>query len=175
MLGFADPMPATPPRLDRAEAGMEIWLIGPENPDDFAGTAYSRVVLDHVGGRPADVDHAAGPRVVEHAVRLAHAGIPVLHDVSIGGVAVAVAEICFASDVGARIDSDDWRTLLSAAPHRFLAVTPAGTDLRVADVPVRRIGTTGGSWIDFGRHGSVSVGLARSVWQNAIPQRMAAH
>ena len=105
MLGFADPIPDVPPRLDRAEPGMEVWLVGPEDPRDFAGTAYSRVVLDHVGGRPNDVDHAVGPKVVDEAVRLAHAGVPVLHDISIGGAAVAIAEICFASGCGARIAS----------------------------------------------------------------------
>jgi phosphoribosylformylglycinamidine synthase len=172
MLGFADPMPDFAPRLDRAEPGMEVWLVGPEDPTDFAGTAYSRVVLDHVGGRPADVDHRIGPRVVAEAVRLAHAGAPVLHDISIGGAAVAIAEICFASGCGARIDGDDWRTLLSADPHRFLTVVPAGFDLDVTDVPVRRIGTMGGVRIDFGRHGGVPLRLAEDVWSNAIPRRM---
>jgi phosphoribosylformylglycinamidine synthase len=174
MLGFADPIPEAPPRLDRAEKGMELWLIGPEDPSDFAGTAYSRVVLDHVGGRPADVDHRLGPRVVDQAVRLAHAGVPVLHDVSVGGVAVAVAEMCFASGIGARVDGDDWRTLLSADPHRFLAAVPPGFDLGVDDVPVRRIGTIGGLRIDFGRHGSVPLTLAHRVWREAIPRRMRA-
>jgi len=172
MLGFADPIPANPPRLGAAVAGMEIWLIGPEDPTDFAGTAYSRVVLDHVGGRPADVDHRLGPLVVDHAVRLAHAGAPVLHDVSVGGAAVAIAEICFASGVGARLDRTDWRTLLSASPHRFLAVVAPGFDLDIDDVPLRRIGTMGGSRIDFGRHGSVGRLLAEDVWRNAIPRRM---
>jgi phosphoribosylformylglycinamidine synthase len=172
MLGFADPIPSDPPRLDRAAPGMEIWLVGPEDPRDFAGTAYSRVVLDHVGGRPADVDHALGPLVVDRAVKLAQDGVPVLHDISIGGVAVAVAEVCFASNTGARIDSNDWRSLLSAAPHRFIAVVPPGESLASGDVPALRIGTMGGDRIDFGRHGGVPVGLARSVWRNAIPHRM---
>ncbi len=172
MLGFADPMPDHVPRLDQAEPGMEVWLIGPEDPTDFAGTTYSRVVLDHVGGRPSDVDHTIGPKVVDEAVRLAHAGVPVLHDISVGGAAVAVAEICFRSGCGARVDSDDWRTLLSAGPHRFLAVVPPGFDLEVTDVPARRIGTMGGNHIDFGRHGRVPLSLAADVWRNAIPRRM---
>ena len=151
---------------------MEVWLIGPEDPTDFAGTTYSRVVLDHVGGRPSDVDHTIGPKVVDEAVRLAHAGVPVLHDISVGGAAVAVAEICFRSGCGARVDSDDWRTLLSAGPHRFLAVVPPGFDLEVTDVPARRIGTMGGNHIDFGRHGRVPLSLAADVWRNAIPRRM---
>ncbi len=172
MLGFADPMPDHVPRLDQAEPRMEVWLIGPEDPTDFAGTTYSRVVLDHVGGRPSDVDHTIGPKVVDEAVRLAHAGVPVLHDISVGGAAVAVAEICFRSGCGARVDSDDWRTLLSAGPHRFLAVVPPGFDLEVTDVPARRIGTMGGNHIDFGRHGRVPLSLAADVWRNAIPRRM---
>src|SRR5690606_17052125 len=31
LLGLADPMPARAPRLDRAVAGMEIWVVGPDS------------------------------------------------------------------------------------------------------------------------------------------------
>ena len=58
MLGLADPRPARPPRLDRAEEGMAIWLVGPEDDADFAASAFARLVLGHRRGRPA----AATPR-----------------------------------------------------------------------------------------------------------------
>jgi phosphoribosylformylglycinamidine synthase len=171
MLGFCDPMPAAPPRLDRAEPGMELWLVGPESGEDFAGSAYCRIVLDHLGGRPAAIDPAVAPDVVAHAVRLATVA-PVLHDVSIGGIAVAAAEICIRSGVGVTIEGDDWELLLDEAPSRFLAVVAAGTDLGVEGVPARRLGVVGGDHIDFDRHGSVSLAEATKVWRNALPRRL---
>jgi phosphoribosylformylglycinamidine synthase len=171
MLGFCDPMPQRPPRLDRAEDGMELWLVGPELADDFAASAYSRVVLDHLGGRPESIDFDMAGRVVAHAARLAYE-LPVVHDVSAGGLAVAIAEICIRSDVGVTIEVVDWAFLLDEAPARFLAVAPAGTELRCDDVPVRLVGRMGGDRIDFGPHGSVAVGEAAQVWREAIPRRM---
>jgi phosphoribosylformylglycinamidine synthase len=172
MLGFTDPMPARPPRLDRATEGMEIWLLGPDDPTDFAASAYARVLLDHLGGCPADVDHAVGPAVVEAAFSMAHAGVPVLHDVGAGGIALAVAEIAIRSDVGVVLSSGDWQRWLSEAPHRFIAVAEPGALPEVAGVPARKIGTVGGSAIDFGRHGSVRLVEAQRVWRSALRRRM---
>jgi phosphoribosylformylglycinamidine synthase subunit PurL len=126
MLGFADPMPERPPRLDRGEAGMSLWLIGPEDAEDFAASAFARVVLGATGGRPAAPDPDAARAVVEAARFLADGVAPVVHDVSAGGLAVAVAEICIASGTGASLDPCDWRLLFSESPHRVL-VAATGT------------------------------------------------
>ena len=171
MLGFCDPMPQRPPRLDRAEDGMELWLVGPELGNDFAASAYGRVVLDHLGGRPEPIHFDVAGRVVAHATRLAYE-LPVLHDLSAGGLAIAVAEICIRSDIGAAVEAEDWTFLLDEAPGRFLTVAPAGTELRCDDVPVRLIGRMGGGAIDFGPHGSVAVAEAAQAWRDAIPRRM---
>ncbi len=171
MLGFADPMPENPPRLDRAEEGMEIWLVGPESGDDFAASAYSRVLLDHLGGRPEAVDPTVALAVVAHAARLAP-NVPVLHDVSAGGLAVAIAEICIRSGIGAALDDMAWELLLDEAPIRFIAVTPVGTDLGIGNVPIRWLGVMGGNRIAFGRHSSVPLDESTRVWREAIPRRM---
>jgi phosphoribosylformylglycinamidine synthase len=109
--------------------------------------------------------------VTRHAVRLA-GDLPVVHDISAGGLAVALAEVCIRSGVGAVVGNGDWPLMLDETPHRFLAVVPAGSDLGIHDVPVRRLGTMGGDRIDFGRHGSVGLSEAIAVWRNAIPRRM---
>jgi phosphoribosylformylglycinamidine synthase len=108
---------------------------------------------------------------VAAAADLAQRGVPVLHDVSHGGVAVAVAEICITSGVGASIDDADGAALFDESPHRFLAVGPEGSPLP-ADVPVRRIGTMGGDHIDFGAAGAVPVTEAERAWRAALPRRM---
>jgi phosphoribosylformylglycinamidine synthase len=171
MLGFCDPMPPEPPRLDRAEEGMAVWLVGPEDSGDFAGSAFSRVVLDNEGGRPANVDTEVGSRVVAHAVELA-GWSPVLHDVSLGGLAVALAEICIRSGVGVSVDVADWRELFAESPHRFVAVLPAGAD-PAEHPPIRRLGTMGGQDLDFGPLGRLPLAEAAHIWRNALPRRLA--
>jgi phosphoribosylformylglycinamidine synthase len=168
MLGFCDPMPADPPRLDRAEADMDVWLIGQEDGTDLAG---SRVVGHHLGGRPAAIDFGVARRVVAHATRLADV-VPVLHDVSAGGLIVAIAEICIRSGVGVRLEECDAALMLDEAPSRLVAVTPVGFDLGIDDVPTRHLGVIGGDWIDQGQSHLMSVAEATAVWRDAIPRRM---
>ena len=169
MLGLADPMPTTPPRLDRAADGMGIWMVGADTRRDFAASAYTRVVLEHLGGRPIDADYDHAPLVVETAARLART-MPVLHDISLGGLAMSLAEIAIKSGIGFVLDVDDWRHLFSEAPHRFVAVADEVPD--TGAVAKWRVGVIGGDRLDFGRHGSVSLAAAEQVWRQAFPRRM---
>jgi phosphoribosylformylglycinamidine synthase len=185
LLGLAEPVPVVPPRLDRADEGMELWRFGPEWAINLAGSAFEQVTFGHVGGRPSAPDPTMARAAVEAAVRLAvEVGVPVLHDVSDGGLAVAVAEICIASRVGARVSFADWRHLFSEDPHRFLAAAPpemGETIAAVADeagIPASRIGTVGGEEITFEQDGiraAVALSTAIETHTQAIPRRMAAH
>ena len=114
------------------------------------------------------VDPQLGPQVVAQAVALATRGAPVLHDLSLGGLAVAIAEICIASDVGADLDDRDWRDWLTESPHRFLAVVAPDFDIDCGSVPSELIGTIGGDHIDFGRSGRVAVAAAAGVWRESL-------
>ncbi len=178
MLGLADPMPERPPRLDQAQEGMELWLFGPQDTEDFAASDYAAVLLDDLSGRPAPPDPAAGLAAVAAARTLAANGTAaVLHDVGDGGLAVAVAEICIRSGVGAGVEVEDWRELFAEGPHRFLAVLEPerrGTPLTVPGrpIPARLLGRIGGDTIDFGRLGSVPLVEAAAAWRQAIPRRM---
>jgi phosphoribosylformylglycinamidine synthase len=105
-------------------------------------------------------------RVVRLAADLAHR-VPVLHDISDGGTAVAATEIAIASNVGVTIDS---RFPFCEDPHRFLvAMNPGEFDLPDT---ARRIGTFGGDEIRFGPS-TVPLAEARTIFQGAIPRRMA--
>ena len=105
-----------------------------------------------------------------------------LHDISDGGLAVSIAEICIKSSVGARIDFPDWRNLFSEDPHRLVAVAAAelaeSVAAEAADVGValQRIGSVGGSTIAFcatdGAIDSVSLEDATIAWRGAIRDRM---
>jgi phosphoribosylformylglycinamidine synthase len=183
LLGLADPMPESPPRLDRAEAGMEVWLLGPTGARNLAGSAYEQVIAGHVGGRPDAPDAFMAQGVIEVAIENARRGLaPAVHDISDGGFAVALAEMCIASGVGAEVGFTDWVGLFAENPHRFIAAVPPGKadELKALaehhDVPATRLGTFGGDEIRFENGGpesaSVPLDAAIDTWEQAIPRRM---
>jgi len=169
MLGFCDPIPESPPRLDRARDGMGIWLVGGPCEDDFAGSAYDRIINKKLRGRPTEVDGDRAAEIIDLACNLAST-TPVLHDVSTGGLAVALAEIAIKSEIGLSVQGLSAADLLDETPLRFLAITDRD-DLETS-VPHRRIGTVGGSSIEFADAGAISVAEATAVWANALPRRM---
>ncbi len=182
LLGLVEPVPPTVPRLHRGRAGMELWLLGEPRAINLAGSAFEKITFGHVGGRPSAPDAAAGRAAVALAADLARSQlVPVLHDVSEGGLAVAIAEICIASGVGATVDYADWRHLFSEDPHRFVAVVaPADGDrLQAAaarhEVVATRLGVLEADRLHFrGPTTTASVALASAAraWRGALPSRM---
>ena len=176
LIGLADPYPERPPRLDRAAPGMDLWLIGPDVSEDLAGSVFQKVVGGKVAGRPSGPDPDMAARVIGLATRLAAGEItPVLHDLSEGGLAVALAKVCILSGIGAKVD---WLGHAFAEdPNRLIAaVHPEQSDRMVAmadqaGVPVRRLGTFGEGEIRLGR-AAVNLEEASRVWRTALPRRM---
>jgi phosphoribosylformylglycinamidine synthase len=106
---------------------------------------------------------------------------PVLHDISDGGLAVAVAEVCVRSGVGAAVEVDDWRQFFSEAPHRFIAAIhsensgPIAAMADDAGVAARRIGDFTGKTITLrsdSTEGSAALAAAESAYFESIPSRM---
>ena len=169
LLGLADPVPNEPPRIDRAEEGMEIWEIGPEPTASLAGSSAERIVLGTLTGRPTAPDPEVARQVIGLVRELAHT-VPVLHDVSDGGLAVAIAEICIASEVGATIELGDPSLLFSEDPHRVVAVFEHGAVEPLDDI-ARRIGTVGGVALTLG-DATIDIATATDAYREAIPRRM---
>ena len=169
LLGLADPVPNEPPRIDRAEEGMEIWEIGPEPTANLAGSSAERIVLGTLTGRPTAPDPEVARQVIGLVRELAHT-VPVLHDVSDGGLAVAIAEICIASEVGATIELGDPSLLFSEDPHRVVAVFEHGAVEPPGDI-ARRIGTVGGVALTLG-DATIDIATATDAYREAIPRRM---
>jgi phosphoribosylformylglycinamidine synthase II len=66
---------------------------------EFSSSEYAKTTQGIVGGVPPAIDLAAEKRLIECLVSLASAGLILsAHDVSDGGLAVTIAESCFASD-----------------------------------------------------------------------------
>jgi phosphoribosylformylglycinamidine synthase len=171
LLGLADPMPASPPRLSRAAVGMEIWEVGPAPTTNLAGSAAQRVIHGELTGKPSLPDAATAKRVIRMAAELAHL-VPVLHDVSDGGRVVAVAEICIASGVGATLQAAESSVLFSEDPHRFIAVFEPGTVELPTDIG-RRVGIIGGDSLVLAGSEPIDIGALIETHRNAIPRLMA--
>ena len=93
--------------------GDGVWLLGvppetdPGSPDErvsLAGSSYLEVIHRLLSGRPPVVDLALEQRIQALLRRAISAGLVVsAHDLSDGGLAVAAAECCIASGLGARL------------------------------------------------------------------------
>ncbi|MDP9144230.1 MAG: AIR synthase-related protein, partial [Actinomycetota bacterium] len=95
-----------------------------------------------------------------------------LHDISDGGLAVAVAETCIASGVGATLVSVGPDEMFSEDPHRFIAVFEPGV-IELPEDLARKVGTMAGDSLMLGESGPIEVDTLRSTWGDAIPRRMA--
>jgi phosphoribosylformylglycinamidine synthase len=167
LLGLADPMPTNPPRLNRAEEGMELWVVGPRASGSLAGSAIQRVLGDSNGGTPTPSDPDIGLRVIELAAQIAHVA-PALHDISDGGLAIAATEIAIASGVGLAIETDD---PFSEDPHRFLVVA-SPESIELPDDLAHKVGIFGGDEITI-NGSAIAVAEAANLYRNALPRRMA--
>jgi phosphoribosylformylglycinamidine synthase len=109
-------------------AGEELWLIG-ESADDADALAASELAWRRGlrGGRPT-LDVAAASRVVRLLPRLArHGVVRGAHDLSTGGLGVALGRMAITSGVGARI------TLEAAQPTATLFGERAGRAVLAVD------------------------------------------
>jgi phosphoribosylformylglycinamidine synthase subunit PurL len=126
----------TAPAIDMhfTRVGARIVLIGGlgnSDHDEFGGTQYAKVIHDSLWGRPPRLDMDYEKRVqatIRELVR--ERAVESAHDVSDGGLAVALMECCFgAANVGAdiRVDSDMEPELLlfHERPSRILVSTVA--------------------------------------------------
>lgn len=139
---------------DFKDEGDTIMLLG-ETFDELGGSEYLKVMHDFVGGDIPALD-AELELAVQKAVREGiEAGIVnAAHDCSDGGLAICLAEMCIAGDIGAQVSLDDE---LSAAASLFsesqsrvvVALNSADVEefidyLVERDVPFSVIGEVGG-------------------------------
>jgi phosphoribosylformylglycinamidine synthase len=123
---------AAPVTIDFKQPGRAIVLLGGVGPADevrFGGTQYAKNVLKDLWGLPPALDLEYEKRVQTAAREIAQSGLAEsAHDLSDGGLAVALAESSFGpAGIGAEIDLDsDLRPellLFHEGPSRVLVST----------------------------------------------------
>ncbi len=121
----------------------DVILLAGASPVAFAGSEY-QARFGEVGGRPARLDLAAEAALVEFLWRAAPQ-CSFVHDVSHGGLAVALAEAALHSGIGAEValPEDPRAWFGEGGGQAVLACAPEVVD-RLGGVPLRRLGLAGG-------------------------------
>jgi phosphoribosylformylglycinamidine synthase len=185
MVGLVEELPANAWSTRRARfaaPGDRVVLLG-EDREELGGSAFSRLLHDLEAGRVPAVDLAAERRLGE-LLRRAHGAslLGMAHDVSDGGLAVALAEACFGGGLGVRVEvGTSARGLFSETQARaFVTVAPGALDalLELTErlgVPAAHAGEVGGERLvvrfDGGMLDAPVEDLYR-VWRSALPKAL---
>jgi phosphoribosylformylglycinamidine synthase len=157
--------------------GEEIWLVG-ETRGHLSQSLWLRECHGREEGPPPPVNLAA-ERQAGDWVRAAiiDGRLTAVHDLSGGGLLVALAEMALAGGMGATVVPD--AALDPAAwafgedQGRYLITCRPGTELPACPVPLLRIGTTGGGAIAVKGHGAQQLQAFRAVHEAFFPTLMA--
>ncbi len=166
-------------------AGDAVVLIG-ESLEELGGTEYLKTVHGLEAGAPPAIDLEQEKRNQEFLLESIEAGlIRSAHDLSEGGLAVALAECAFHSEgrVGCAIDLDgagrDDALLFGESQSRIVVTCRRArvenllAKAAAAGVPARTVGRTGGAAIVVKRSGreilSVPLDEAFHAWKDSLP------
>ena len=163
--------------------GARIMLLGTTR-EEFGGSAWAHVRHGHLGGLPPTVDLDT-ERIMATAVASAASSglLASAHDLSDGGLAVALAESCLRGDRGCEISLSDpgpgsggaFTALFSESSARALvSVTPGRQDEFTAlcashGLPAHALGTVGGSSLTVSGQFSVPLDELRQTWSGVLP------
>jgi phosphoribosylformylglycinamidine synthase subunit PurL len=157
--------------------GASIVLLG-ETKDEFGGSLWAWLRHGHLGGRPPAVDLEAERKLADVVVRAAARGLLVAaHDLSDGGLAVALAESCLAGGIGCEITlpADPATFLFSESAARAVVAVRPGAEAELASlcerapVPTVTLGATGGAALAVSGLFTVPLDELRDVHRSALP------
>jgi phosphoribosylformylglycinamidine synthase subunit PurL len=177
VLGVIDRLERRPPGM-ALSAGSSLVVLGDVDPS-LAGSRWAVECHGRYGGMLPSLDLAAHARLLALVTSL----VPVeglltsVHDVSGGGLALAVAEGALRSGVGCRVDGVvDAAELFSESASRVLLGTLHPDEVvsraRAAGVPARVIGEAGGDRIVVSGLLDLAVESAAEAWRAALPDAL---
>ncbi|MFP6755339.1 MAG: phosphoribosylformylglycinamidine synthase subunit PurL [Alphaproteobacteria bacterium] len=142
----------------------QILLIG-DGSGHLGQSLYARYLLGKDAGVPPSIDLKFERRNGDLVRKLIKAGfVTACHDISDGGLLVAIAEMCIAGRRGVNLDiSDNPFELFGEDQGRYLISTTSDAlnqvldQSHVADVPVRSIGEVGGHTLTLNSANAISI------------------
>jgi phosphoribosylformylglycinamidine synthase len=164
-------------------ADHTILLIG-ETRGWLGQSLYLREICEREEGAPPPVDLAAERRNGDFVRTLIGEGaVTAVHDVSDGGLLVAIAEMAMASGVGAELKhppiaaqafwfgEDQARYVVTADPGMAMRIVDRA---KLAGVPAREIGITGGDSLTVSGERPIPVMRLREASEGWLPGYMSA-
>jgi phosphoribosylformylglycinamidine synthase len=160
--------------------GSHVLVLG-DTREELSGSTWADVIHGHLGGRPPVVDLAAECSLADLMVESAKAGVvESAHDLSDGGLAMALAEATFRHGVGVSVDLEDpFLELFSESSARAMVVVAEDRHEEFVDLAEKHgvllasVGRTGGDALEVVGQFSVPVAELRTAWQATIPAALA--
>ena len=149
VLGVIDDVNRRMPMALRGD-GSQLYLLG-DTSDEFGGSEWAHVLHGFLGGKPPKVDLERERLLADVLITAARDGlITAAHDLSDGGLFVAVAESCLRGEAGVRLivpeGVDPFVFLFSESAGRAIVVVPRAAAERFSagcterGLPALRIG-----------------------------------
>jgi phosphoribosylformylglycinamidine synthase len=162
--------------------GAQVLLLGATQPE-FGGSAWAEVVHRHLGGRPPAVDLGAERKLAALLAAAASSGVLAsAHDISDGGLAIALAEASLHGGRGCtvRLAGDAFTALFSESAARAVVSVAVGREAEFAalcdvhGVPASVLGRAGGDSLTVDApdvDGGFVIPLAEldRVWAGTLP------
>jgi phosphoribosylformylglycinamidine synthase len=160
-----------------------VLLIGGA-PGWIGRSAWLQVCEGREEGAPPPVDLEVERRNGESVLKLIESGaLDSVHDVSDGGLAVALAEMAIAGNRGAKIEARAVSGLAHAFffgedSGRYVVAAPRATAERLianaarAGVPALRLGVTGGSTLALSGEEPIAIAELRAAFESWLPAYM---
>jgi phosphoribosylformylglycinamidine synthase len=185
-LGLVERLERRPPGIGWEDGATVVLLhpAGPRGPVLLGGSRWAVEVRGHRSGRLPPLDLAAHRGVVDLVSRLVAEGVAggsallcAVHDVSAGGLGLALAEMAIAARTGVAVQGVDGHAeLFGESPSRVIAATHRPEELAEraasAGVAVTVLGTAGGDELTVGTLLALSVERLRTAWSGTIPDAL---
>ncbi len=185
-LGLVERLERRPPGIGWEDGATVVLLhpLSPPRPVLLGGSRWAVDVRGHRSGSLPRLDLAAHRGVVDLVSQLVAEGVaggPALlcavHDVSAGGLGVALAEMAIAAGTGVRVEGVGGHAeLFGEAPSRFVVATHRPQELveraDTAGVAVTVLGKAGGDELTMGTLVTLSVERLRTAWSGTIPDAL---
>ena len=128
--------------------GEAVFVIGQSN-GHLGQSLWLREIHGREDGAPPPVDLAKERAHAEFVRQLVAEGkVTAVHDVSDGGLLVALAEMALAGGIGCTVkEIGDHFTAFGEDQARYVVTSAVAETIQAAGIPMTRIGTTGGSAI----------------------------
>jgi phosphoribosylformylglycinamidine synthase subunit PurL len=157
--------------------GAQVVLLGTTR-DEFGGSAWAEVAHQHLGGRPPAVDLDAERKLASLVVAAAAGGLLAsAHDLSDGGLAIALAEACLRGGRGVVVSlpGEEFTALFSESAGRAVVSVTAGREAEFGalaaehGVPATVLGVAFGDTLAVGDTFQIPLTELEAAWTATLP------